>query len=127
MYSPTTLTFRHIARSGALEARASAIGRRLQSFGEQILQCHMTLECSDERRGSGALYFVTIDLAVPGAQIYADSLHSDGSSHQDIYLALRDAFANAKRQLQTLHCDRARLRAAPTNKALPGDLPRSVG
>ncbi len=43
-----------------------------------------------------------IDLAVPGAHIHADSLHADGTGHEDIYLALRDAFINAKRQLQHL-------------------------
>jgi hypothetical protein len=43
---------------------------------------------------------------VPGAQIHADSLHVDGEGHKDIYLALRDAFNSAKRQLQRLHGDR---------------------
>jgi hypothetical protein len=45
---------------------------------------------------------------VPGAQIHADSLHIDGAGHKDIYLALRDAFNNAKRQLQDLRRDQFR-------------------
>jgi hypothetical protein len=113
-----TLTFRHIDRSGALEARARELGHRLQRFGERIMQCHMTLEGVDAPRDSSASYLVKIDLALPGAQIHADSLHTDGGGHKDIYLALRDAFANAKRQLQELHCDRFKPVAGFSNKRI---------
>jgi hypothetical protein len=77
----------------------------------------MTLEGPDNRRGGGAPYLVKIDLTVPGAQIHADSLHVDGAGHKDIYLALRDAFNNAKRQLQTL--DRDRFRSTRSLKLQP--------
>jgi ribosome-associated translation inhibitor RaiA len=103
-----TITFRHIDRSGALEDRARKLGSRLERFSERITQCHMTLEGPDNRRDGGAPYLVKIDLTVPGAQIHADSLHADGAGHNDIYIALRDAFNNAKRQLQDLHRDRYR-------------------
>jgi hypothetical protein len=108
MRPPLTLTFRHIERSGALENRARELGSRLARFNKRIAQCHMTLEGPDSHGGTGASYFVNIDLSVPGAQIHADSLHADGAAHHDIYLALRDAFHNAKRQLQDLHRDRSR-------------------
>jgi hypothetical protein len=101
MRLPTTLTFRHIDRSGALEDRARKLGSRLERFSE-IMRCHMTLEGPGNHSDSGAPYVVKIDLTVPGAQIHADSLHVDGVGHTDIYLALRDAFNNAKRQLQDL-------------------------
>jgi ribosome-associated translation inhibitor RaiA len=100
-----TITFRHIDRSGALEDRARKLGSRLGRFSERIMQCHMTLEGQDDRLDGGAPYLVKIDLTVPGAHIHADSLHVDGAGHKDIYLALRDAFNNAKRQLQNLHRD----------------------
>jgi len=69
----------------------------------------MTLKGPGNATDAVAPYLVKIDLHVPGAQIHADSLHGDGSGHKDIYLALRDAFNNAKRQLQDLHRDRSRL------------------
>lgn len=97
-----TLTFRHIDRTGALEDRARKLGSRLKHFSERIMHCHMTLEGPASRHDSGAPYLVKIDLNVPGAQIHADSLHADGAGHKDIYLALRDAFNNAKGQLQDL-------------------------
>ena len=108
MQQPITMTFRHMDHSGALEDRARKLGSRLQRFSERILRCHMTLEGPDHLRDIGASYVVKIDLTVPGAQIHADSLHVDGAGHKDIYLALRDAFNNAKRQLQGLHGNRVR-------------------
>ena len=103
-----TITFRHIDHSGALEDRARKLGSRLGRFSERIMQCRITLEGPGDRRDGGAPYLVKIDLTVPGAQIHADSLHADGAGHKDIYIALRDAFNNAKRQLQDLHRDRYR-------------------
>jgi len=102
-----TLSFRHIERSGALEERARTLGKRLERFSERIMQCHMTFEGPGNGHDGGAGYMVKIDLAVPGAQIHADSLHMDGAGHKDIYLALRDAFNSAKHQLQRLHRDRS--------------------
>jgi hypothetical protein len=105
-----TLTFRHIGHSGALEDRARKLGSRLERYCQRITQCHMTIEGPANGSTAGAPYLVKIDLIAPGAQIHADSLHVDGAGHRDIYLALRDSFNNAKRQLQDLQ--RARSRSA---------------
>ena len=107
MPAPLTLSFRCIERSGALEDRARKLGMRLSRFSEHIAQCHMTLEGPDDRSGNAAPYVVRIALTVPGAHIHADSLHLDGTGHENVYLALRDAFNNAKRQLQGLRRDRS--------------------
>jgi hypothetical protein len=106
MRPPITLMFRRLDRSSALEDRARRLAARLERYNARITQCHMTLEGPDTRSDTRTPYLVTIDLIVPGAQIHADSLHVDGAGHTDIYLALRDAFINAKRQLQYLQRDR---------------------
>jgi len=103
---PIILTFRHIERSGALEERARKLGSRLRRFNDRIMQCHIVFEGPDGGRSGGAPFCVKIELTVPGARIHADSLHANGEGHKDAYLALRDAFINAKRQLQGLHRDR---------------------
>lgn len=102
MFIPLTLSFRRIERTGSLEDRARRLARRLPRFCDRIAECRMVLEARDEPGRDSPTYAVKIELAVPGAHIHADSLHVDGSGHKDIYLALRDAFNNAKRQLQGL-------------------------
>lgn len=118
MRSLTTLTFRHTDHSSALESRARELGQRLARYGERISHCHMTIEGSRGGHGSSAPFVVQIDLAVPGAQIHADSLQIDGTGHKDVYVALRDAFNNAKRQLQELHSKRFRFDAGATIERL---------
>jgi putative sigma-54 modulation protein len=118
MQPPMTLAFRHMDHSSALEARARELGQRLQRYGERITQCHMTMEGSRGGHCSGAPYAVRIDLAVPGAQIHADSFQIDGTGHKDVYSALREAFNNAKRQLQELHSKRFRFDAGATIERL---------
>jgi ribosome-associated translation inhibitor RaiA len=103
MQLPIILTFHHLDRSGALEERARKLGHHLARFNDRITHCHMTLQGpNNPGNNAGAQYLVKIDLMVPGAQIHADSLHVDGAGHEDVYLALRDAFNNAKRQLLDL-------------------------
>jgi len=102
LQSPISLTFRHIERSGALEARVREIGERLRRRHESITQCRVTVEGN---RGDGAPYVVKIHLSVPGAQIHADSTYQNGAGHADVYLALRAAYASARGQLQDLQRD----------------------
>ena len=103
-----TMTFRHIDRSGALESRARELGERLRRYHAGITQCHVTVEGAADYRAGGSLYRVKIHLSVPGAQIHADSRHHDDSAHGDVYIALRDAYSSARRQLQDLRRDRGK-------------------
>ena len=96
-----TLTFRHVPRSGALEAHARELGSRLERVFERIARCHISLEGSSGTGNSGP-YVVKIELTIPGAQIHADSLRADEVDRRDVYLAMREAYDDAKRQLQHL-------------------------
>jgi ribosome-associated translation inhibitor RaiA len=106
MQSPITLTFGHIERTGGLEADAREIGERLLRFNERITHCHLIIEGRPDA-AKGSQYSVKIHLSVPSAQIHARSLHNGGHP-SDVYAALREAFDDAKRQLQELQVDRIR-------------------
>jgi ribosome-associated translation inhibitor RaiA len=103
-----TLTFRHVDRSAALEAHARDVASRLQRIEELISRCHVTMESVASARPAGPAYVVKIELSVPGAQIHADSLRTDGSSHASLSQAMREAYDNARRQLHHLRSDRAK-------------------
>ena len=105
MQSPVTVKLRHLARSGALEARVREMGERLQRYAGGTARCRVTVDGGLEG-SEGARYAVSIHLSVPGAQIHADSIQYDGSGHRDVYLALRDAYGRARRQLQDLKRER---------------------
>ncbi len=97
---PPILTFRHMARSAAVEAEARTLASRLARFDDRIVECHVTIECVSD--SAHRPYLVKIDLTLPGAHIHADSLHSDGSGHSGLYPAMHASYENARRQLQHL-------------------------
>jgi Sigma 54 modulation protein / S30EA ribosomal protein len=98
MSSPLTLTFRHLPRSGALEASARDVGERLQRFNEGMTACHIVFEGIPETAG-GVPFRVRIHVSVPGAQIHAESAQSPGEGQTAPHSPLRSAYENAKRQL----------------------------
>jgi ribosome-associated translation inhibitor RaiA len=98
MTAPLTLTFRHLPRSGALEASAREIGERLQRLNCRITACHIVLEGGSDGPGR---YQVKIHVSVPGAQIHAQSAQPSADDQRELN-ALHSAYDNAKRQLERL-------------------------
>jgi hypothetical protein len=98
MSSPVTLTFRHLPRSGALEASAREVGDRLQRLNEGMTACHIVFEGIPEA-AADAPFRVKIHVSVPGAQIHAESAQSPEGGQIAPHSPLHSAYENAKRQL----------------------------
>lgn len=126
MRTPVTLTFHHIERTGALEARMREIAERLRRHYDDITHCHITVDDRMDDAPDMAPYAARIHLSLPGAQIHADSVGPNGEGHEDVYAALRAAYASVSHQLQGLQLDRGksslieRARAA-VHGALPSE------
>jgi ribosome-associated translation inhibitor RaiA len=73
---------------------------KLESFYEKIMGCRVLVEAPHRHHHKGKLYHVRIDLTLPGREIVINREPSQHASHQDVYVALRDAFAAARRKLQ---------------------------
>jgi ribosomal subunit interface protein len=100
MQKPLRVTFRHMDPSPALEERVREHLDRLERFHDEIIHCSVVVDAPPGHSQKGAPFEIKIDLSVPGKEI---SVRSDGArreSHTDAYVALRDAFENAKRVLQ---------------------------
>ncbi len=108
MRAPVTLTFQHIERTGALEARMREVAERLRRHHDDITHCHITVEDRLDDAPGMAPYAAKIHLSLPGAQIHADSIGPSGEGHEDVNAALRAAYAAVSRQLQGLKLDRGK-------------------
>ena len=108
MRTPVTLTFHHIERTGALEARMREIAERLRRHHDDITHCHITVDDRMDDAPDMAPYAARIHLSLPGAQIHADSIGPNGEGHEDVYAALRAAYASVSHQLQGLKLDRGK-------------------
>lgn len=95
MQLPLQITFRNFPQSEAVEARIRAKAAKLEEFHPRVMSCHIVVEELDRHRHQGKQFSVRLDLRVPGHEVVVDRDHDE-----DIYVALRDAFNAAGRQLE---------------------------
>ena len=95
MQMPLEITVRDMPHSPALEASIREKAARLEEFHPRIIRCHVTVEESGKHQHQGHRFAVHIDVRVPGREIAVTHEH-----HEDVFVALRDAFDAAKRQLE---------------------------
>ena len=106
MLHPLQITWRDVPQSDALEAAIRARAEKLEHFYDKIVSCRVTVEASNHRHHKGNLYRLHIALEVPDKQIVVTRDPAENHAHEDMYVAVRDAFDAARRQLQ----DYARVR-----------------
>ena len=99
MQIPLQITFRDLEHSDAIEKAVREKAEKLDQFA-QIMSCRVVVEMINKHQHKGTLYQVSIDLTVPGKEIVVSCDHGIDHSHEDIYVAIRDSFDAARRQLQ---------------------------
>jgi ribosomal subunit interface protein len=99
MEVPLEITFRNLDPSDFIEARVRERVDRLEKFHGRITSCHVSIEAPHRHHHKGVLYHVRLDLRVPGKDIVVSRDPGDDNAHGDVYVAIRDAFETAERQL----------------------------
>ncbi len=95
MQIPLQITFRDMPRSDALEAAIREKAGKLEEFHPRLMSCRVVLEEKRRHKHQGRLFNVRIGLHVPGHEFVVNR-----DDHEDVYVALRDAFDAAKRILE---------------------------
>jgi len=95
MQIPLQITIRDVEHSEALEAHIRGKVEKLEEFFKHITSCRVVVEVPHKHHHQGKQFNVRIDIGVPGSEIVVNRDHAE-----DIYVALRDAFDAAKRQLE---------------------------
>ena len=100
MQQPVQITFKEMEHSDAVEARVREHVAKLEKFYDPIISCHVVVEAADRHSNQGGLYRVRIDINVPRDEIVVSHQGPKDQAHEDVYVAIRDAFRAARRQLQ---------------------------
>ncbi|HXZ01821.1 MAG TPA: HPF/RaiA family ribosome-associated protein [Stellaceae bacterium] len=107
MELPIQITFRGMGPSEAVEARVRERVEDLNRFYDRITRCRVVVESGHRHQRKGRIFHVGVDLTVPGGKIVVKRDPSEHHAHEDVYVAIRDAFDAARRQLED-HARRAR-------------------
>lgn len=94
MKIPMQITLRNVDQSEALETRIREKAQKLESFFEHIISCRVVVDMPHNHKHQGRAFNIRIDVGVPGREIVVNR-----DRHEDVYVALRDAFDATRRQL----------------------------
>jgi ribosomal subunit interface protein len=100
MQEPLQISYRDVTPSAALEAAIHERAAKLDEFFDRITGCRVLVESPHRRHQQGRLYHVRVELAVPGRSIVVDREPHEHHEHEDVYVAVRDAFDAVRRQLE---------------------------
>ena len=97
---PLEIVFHNVERSAAVESAVRERAAKLEQFSANITSCRVTVEAPHKHHQQGNLYTVRVDLRFPGGEAVVNRTPSQHHAHEDVYVAVRDAFKAARRQLQ---------------------------
>ena len=100
MQIPLQIIFRGIPHSDAVEARIREKVDKLDRFHSHIMSCRVAVESEHQHHHQGNQYHIRIDITTPRKELVVSREHHDKQAHEDIYVAIRDAFNAATRQLE---------------------------
>jgi ribosomal subunit interface protein len=114
---PVQISFQGVDHSDAVEAAVRDKLRQLGRTAGPIQSCRVVIASPQRRQQQGRKVAVRIDLTIPGRALVVNRVENE-----DVYLALRDAFDDMRRQLAEalgqqrartgLHAERRHTRAA---------------
>jgi ribosome-associated translation inhibitor RaiA/cold shock CspA family protein len=105
--------------SEAVAARIRERAEELERFFDRIISCRVVVECRHPRRLQGNLFRVRVDLKVPGREIAVGRDPAAHHAHEDVCVAIRDAFDTTRRLLED-HAREARGDHGRITRLLPG-------
>jgi ribosomal subunit interface protein len=101
------VTYRDFSPPMLAEERIQKRVKKLERLFPRIVSCHVVASELHRAHKKGALYNIHLDVVIPGHELAAAHDRHDRHSHQDFYVALRDAFDALERQLHA-HTERKR-------------------
>ena len=104
MQVPLQIAFHGVDHSDAVEERVQAKVQKLEHIFNRITSCKVVVESLHRNPNithhKGVSFNVRIDLKVPGSELVVRRSPKNSHEHEDIYVAMRDAFLAMERQLR---------------------------
>jgi ribosome-associated translation inhibitor RaiA len=100
MQIPVQVSFKNLPVSDAVEAAALRLAARLNRYCPRITRCDVTIASPHHHHRKGTLYSCRMDITVPGGEIVVNRDHPLDHAHEDVYMALHDAFDAARRLIE---------------------------
>ncbi|HUL96753.1 MAG TPA: HPF/RaiA family ribosome-associated protein [Usitatibacter sp.] len=96
MQTELHIAVHNMPRSDALDARIRDCVAKLELVHPRIISCRVAVEQADKHHHQGRQFTVKVEVRAPGREDVVATHHH----HEDVYVAVRDAFDSVRRQLE---------------------------
>ncbi len=118
MQLPLQISFRNMEPSPAVETRVRQKAKKLEQYFHHLTSCRVVVEAPHRHHHKGKIYHVRIEMGVPRKpELVVSNEREENHAHEDVYVAIRDAFSTAQRQLRNY----SEKMEGKTNRRLPPD------
>ncbi len=94
------ITFHNMPHDVDIESAIRANAEWLDNFYDRIMSCRVVVDRPHLHHQEGNLYQIRIDLKVPGRELAVKREPSEHTDYKDLNIMIRDAFDEARRQLE---------------------------
>lgn len=100
MQIPLQITYIRMNSNAELDSNIRDHAEQLDQRYGRITSCRVVVESPHRHSRRGRLYHVRVDLTIPGLEIVANHDSDLNRTHEDVNVAVRDAFHAARRKLE---------------------------
>jgi|SRR5210317_749102 len=102
MTNDIQIVFHSIDQTDALTEAVTKRIEKLSRYCDQIINGRVVLDSPHNHHHKGKVYSVSIEIHTPQIEVRVNQEQHDKQSHEDLYVAIRDAFNVAERQLRSV-------------------------
>lgn len=96
------VVFHNIDQSAALSESVQKRIDKLRRFSSDIIGGRVVLDSPHNNQHKGKVYSVAIEIHTSNKPVVVTQEQHDNHAHEDLYVAIRDAFNAAERQLKSV-------------------------
>lgn len=96
------IVFHNIDQSDAVIDNVNKRIEKLRRFSNDIMGGRVVLDSPHNHQNKGKVYSVTLEIRTANRDIVVNQDQHDNHAHEDMYVAIRDAFNAAERQLKSV-------------------------
>ena len=95
MKQPLQIVFHGMERSDAVEDAVRRKCEHLDRFASDLMACRVVVDLEQQHKHQGRPFGVRVGVTMPGRELVVNRVENE-----DVYIALRDAFDDMKRQIE---------------------------
>ncbi|MBT8145422.1 MAG: ribosome-associated translation inhibitor RaiA [Gammaproteobacteria bacterium] len=96
------VVFHNIDQSDAVMDAVNKRISKLERYCDQIITGRVVLDSPHNNHHKGKVYSVGLEIHTPQKEVRVNQEQHDNHAHEDLYVAIRDAFNAAERQLKSV-------------------------